>query len=112
MSECVFGAGGDWTKGAGRESREDTHFVGNEGAAKDVGMKNDCAFWTSGFDIRIGVGGSEGDRVGALWEGMSLGSVQLDSLVGCRGGRAESSVSEADEGFGVGTREVLALLEE
>lgn len=48
-----------------RESRDDTQRVGNvDAVVKDEGVKYDCVRCTSGFDMRMGGGESEGERLG------------------------------------------------
>ena len=60
---CVAGGGGGG--GAGRDRRDETQRVGKDDATPiDEGMKYDCVRWTSGIEIRVGGGGSEGERVG------------------------------------------------
>ena len=62
VSACIGCGGGG---GAVRESREDTQRVGKvDPAVKDEGVKYDCVRCTSGFDMRMGGGESEGDRLG------------------------------------------------
>lgn len=101
--------GGCPTDAAGRDRSEETHFVGNDEVVKDVGMKYDWAFWTSGLESRVEDGGSEGDRVGGSGECISCGSIQSNSLDGYLGLRVD--LGSCEGGCGVGVREVLALVE-
>ena len=66
VSACTGGGGGG---GAARERREDTQRVGKvEAAVNDDGVKYDWVLCTSGFEIRMGGGGSDGERIGEVGE--------------------------------------------